>query len=325
MKITFYYWLLSFFLLSKVWALGIVTEIHSSKEIIVDFVEDGFEENHKVIIISKNTNQAVAFGTIKKIKKDSIPQQALIEINELIDNNLVVIRDLVYKLDSKILSEKNIPGFTGLTLTGDHHTPSQFKELAYFGVFTSEGHTLDKKEFLVSPFQIQYGIVNELGIKMVNALLLDGYANLGLKYRVLRNKYSKITLNSFGAYKIQSQDYIWQMGSVITLPSNAKFQNHLMVNFTFDKQFEEARATEGLGLFKDSDIRSITEYITDSWNRVLYGPVYNVELQTFGGTVSYMWIWDTFHMSLGIATRDITNLKFDRNAYYYVYDFFWRI
>ena len=311
--------------MSQTFGQGLVTEIHSSNEIIVDLAEDGFSENSKVIIISKTTNKAVACGTLKKIKKDILPHQALIEIDELVENSLILTKDFVYKLDHKILASKKVPGFTALTLTGNHQTPSQFKELAYFGVFTSEGHTLDKKEFLVSPFQIQYGLVDQVGVKMVNALLLDGYANLGLKYRVLRNKYSKITMNAFGAYKVQSRDYIWQMGSVITLPSNAKFQNHLMANFTFDPQFEDARATEGLGLFRDSDIRSITEYITDNWNRVLYGPVYNVELQTFGGTVSYMWIWNTFHMSLGVATRDITNLKFDQNAYYYVYDFFWRI
>ena len=98
-----------------------------------------------------------------------------------------------------------------------------------------------------------------------------------------------------------------------------------MGNFIFDPQSTESRATDNLKLFRTSDIRSITEYITDDWNRVLYGPVYNVELQTFGGTVSYMWIWSMFHMSLGVATRDFTNLSFGSDSgYYYVYDFFLR-
>jgi hypothetical protein len=183
---------------------------------------------------------------------------------------------------------------------------------------------MDKGEMLASPFQLQYGMTDNFGLKMVNALWLDGYVNAGVKFRPVRNKYAKITLNTLGAYKVQSQDYIWQAGGVITLPSNAKFQNHLMVNITLDPQFKEAHATKGLGLFQDSDIRNITEYITDNWNRILYGPVYNVELQTFGGTVSHMWIWDTFHMSLGIATKDFSNLTFGKNGYYYVYDLFWR-
>jgi hypothetical protein len=91
-----------------------------------------------------------------------------------------------------------------------------------------------------------------------------------------------------------------------------------------EKQSVQAKATENLNLYQDSDIRSITEYTTDNWNRILFGPTYNVELQTFGGTVSYMFIWNSFHMSLGIATKDFTELKFGKEGYYYVYDFFWR-
>jgi len=97
-----------------------------------------------------------------------------------------------------------------------------------------------------------------------------------------------------------------------------------MFTGTFDPQYDDAKATKDLHLYRDSDIRSITEYMTSRWNRVLYGPVYNVELQTFGGTISYMWIWSTLHASLGIATRDITNLTFGPEGYYYVYDLFWR-
>ncbi len=97
-----------------------------------------------------------------------------------------------------------------------------------------------------------------------------------------------------------------------------------MANITFDPQYEKSKATQDLRLFSDSDVRSITEYITDRWNRILFGPVYNVELQTLGGTVSHMWIWQTFHMSLGVATRDFSNLTFGQKGYYYVYDLFWR-
>lgn len=309
----------------KVFSNGIITEIRDHQEVFIDVLDTTtLKENEKVLIVSRGTNKAIAFGVISKIDKRSIPASGLVTIVEIIENSLVMVKDIVYPMNYKVMEDKKVPGFASLTLHGDDHIPARFKELAYFGVFTSEGHTLDAKEFLVSPFQVQYGIVNDFGVKMVNALWFDGYANAGIKYRVMRNKYAKITVNTLGAYKVQSQDYIWQVGGVVTLPSNAKFQSHLMANFTFDPQFDDAKATRDLGLFQDSDIRSITEYVTDKWNRVLYGPVYNVEQQTFGGTVSHMWIFDTFHMSLGIATKDFTDLTFGTNGYYYVYDLFWR-
>lgn len=306
-------------------ANGQVTEITDPSEILADIYDlSHIKPNSRIIIVSRRIGKAIAFGVIKVLDTQLSPAQAIIHIDEVIDNSMVMTKDLVYPVNYELMKEKNIPGFASLSLQGDHDIPSKFKELAYFGVFTNEGHTLDAKEALVSPFQLQYGINHDFSLKIANALWADGYANAGLKYRTLRNKYAKVSINTLGAYKIQSNDYIWQVGGVVTLPTNAKFQNHLMVNIIIDPQFDEARATEGLNLFQDSDIRSITEYITNDWNRILYGPTYNVELQTFGGTVSYMWIWDTFHMSLGLATQDLSNLTFGEKGYYYVYDLFWR-
>lgn len=274
--------------------------------------------------MSNREEKIIAIGRIRDTEMEGLPDLVKVDIEEIVDNFLVVPGDKVEVLYSRLYVDKNIPGFFSLTLSGGQHTPARFKELAYFGVFTSEGHALDQKELLISPFQLQYGITDEVGVRVVNSLWLDGYANIGAKYQVMKNKYAKITMNGFGAYKVQDQDWISQIGGVISKPSNSKFQSHFMVNVTFDPQYADSKATKDLALFQDSDIRSITEYITDGWNRVLFGPVYNVELQTFGGTVSHMWIWDTFHMSLGIATRDFSNLTFGTKGYYYVYDLFWR-
>lgn len=308
-----------------VFAQAIVHSLYSPKEILVEVFEaEGFEIEKKVVILSAKEDQIIAIGRIKEIELAERAGLVKVQIEEVVDNLLIMEGDGVELLDFKLFKEKKIPGFTSLTINGNQKIPSQYKELVYFGVFTSEGHNLDKKEILLSPFQMQYGLTDKIGVRVVNALWLDGYANIGGKVQLLRNKHAKITMNALGGYKVQAQDWIAQLGGVITLPVNSKFQNHLMINLTMDPQFEEAHATKDLALFRDSDIRSITEYMTDNWNRILYGPVYNVELQTFGGTVSYMWIWNTFHMSLGVATRDFSNLTFGNEGYYYVYDIFWR-
>lgn len=303
-----------------------VRNIHNSREILVDLNgAEGFFEDKKIIVISKEREKVLAIGKVRDNDIKDLPHVVKVQIEEVVNDLLILEGDHVELLDYKMYKEKSVPGFFSITLKGNRKVPSMYKELAYFGVFTSEGHTLDKHEWLVSPFQVQYGLTDNWGVKIVNALWLDGYANVGAKYEVVRNKYVKITTNALGAYKVRGdQDWIGQGGAVITMPSNEKFQSHFMVNITFDPQYENAKATRDLGLFQDSDIRSIQEYITDRWNRILFGPVYNVQLQKLGGTVSHMWIWDTFHMSLGIATKDFTNPTFNKDAYYYVYDLFWR-
>lgn len=319
-----------FFFLILLWPVvsfskALVKSIHSSTEVLVSTNgELGFFIGKRVVILSREQDRIIAVGEIRDDEIEGEPGVVKIEINELVDHFLIVAGDEVEILNFRLYQEKRIPGFFSLTLNGSHKIPSEFKELAYFGVFTSEGHPLDRQEILLSPFQLQYGVTDTVTVRVVNALWLDGYANLGGKVKVFSNKHAKISVNALGAYKVQAQDWIGQAGGVITMPQNSKFQNHFMANITFDPQYEKARATKDLRLYKDSDIRSITEYITDNWNRVLYGPVYNVELQTFGGTVSYMWIWHHFHTSLGIATRDFSNLRFGTRGYYYVYDLFWR-
>ncbi len=310
--------------LPMVFADPTVQYVHAPNEIMVNTNGVVLVEGKKVIIFSRRLDKIVAIGTVRDSQIEGSPGLAKIRIEEMVDNYMIMAGDTVHSLDRKFYEDKGIPGFFSLGLNGNRKIPARYKELAYFGVFTSDGHTIDKGETLVSPFLLQHGLTDKFGVKVVNALWLDGYANVGAKYKILTNKRAKITFNSFGAYKVQSQDWIGQFGGVITVPSNSKFQSHLMLNITFDPQFDDAKATKDLGLFQDSDIRSITEYMTDNWNRVLYGPVYNVELQTFGGTVSHMWIWDTFHMSLGLATKDFSNLRVGKEGYYYVYDLFWR-
>lgn len=276
-----------------------------------------------LMVITGSDDKVIAIGRLRDIEREAMTIK--VDITEVLENNLILVGDKVSVFDKEYLENHDVPGFNSLTLGGGNEVESRYKELAYFGVFTSDGHTLDEKEFLISPFQTQYGITDTVNLKVVNALWFDGYINSGLKGRIVHNKHAKITLNGLGAYKVQKQDWIVQGGGVITLPSNSKFQSHFMANFIFDEQSDKSKATKDLNLFRTSDIRSMTEYITDSWNRVLYGPVYNVELQTFGGTVSYMWIWKTFHMSLGVATRDFTELSFGTDdGYYYVYDLFLR-
>ncbi len=302
-----------------------IIKLHNRTELFAEFTDETGIKEKGLVIITGQDDKVIAIGKIRDIDRDTEPKTIKVKILEIVENNLILVGDKVSLFDKEYLDHHDVPGFNSLTLGGGNEISSKYKELAYFGVFTSDGHTLDRNEYLVSPFQTQFGVTDEFGLKVVNALWFDGYINAGVKYRVVHNKFAKITVNTLGAYKVHKQDWIAQAGGVITLPSNSKFQSHFMGNFIFDPQSMDSRATEDLKLFRTSDIRSITEYITDSWHRVLYGPVYNVELQTFGGTVSHMWIWKTFHMSLGVATRDFTELSFGSDeGYYYVYDFFLR-
>lgn len=279
-----------------------------------------------VMFISHFEQKIVGFGRIKNKDVSKFPVMALVEIKELVDHQIILQDDQVFPLESRYIEEKKVPGFLSLTMSGDRSIPSKYKELAFYGVFTADGHVLDKDELLVGPLQVQYGVTNDFTVKTVSALFLDGYINAGAKYQIIRNQHAKFSVNSIVANKLTNKDMIFQGGGVLTLPTNSKYQTHFAFSLTFDKKEEDGKSnTEDFNLFKDSEIRNIYEYVTDSWDRILLGPTYNFTLQTVGGTLSYMWIWDSFHLSAGVGTRDFTELRFGDNGYYPQFDFFWRI
>ncbi len=321
------FFLLTFILLtsSLAWSQAKVSSFYTNRSVIVEVYEnDLYPVEERVLIISQFEQKIVAFGTVLTKYVESVPVRALIEIDEVVDHQMVLTGDFVYPLEKESIEKYKVPGFLSLTLNGDRHLPAKYKELPYYGVFTSDGHALDKKEWLMGLVQFQYGITNNLTVKSSNALSIDGYINLGAKYQIIRNQHAKFSLNSLGAHNTEQKDWIFQAGGTLTLPTNSKYQTHFVFNLMFDKQEKKGSNTEDFNLFKDSEIRNIYEYITDSWNRILLGPTYNFTLQTVGGTLSYMWVWDSFHMSLGIGTRDFTELRFGTDGYYPQFDLFWR-
>ncbi len=286
--------------------------------------EHDFAKGERVVILSRTQGSLVAIGKVKKIQKDQYPEMAIVEIEEIIGNKLILPSDAVERLTAEILEKHHVTGHISLMLGQERQIPARYKDLAYMGVFNSDGHTLADKEWLVSIPQVQYGLTDSFTVKVLTGLYLDGFANIGAKARVMRNQWGQLTLNALTSRQVNRDDWVFQTGLVLTLPSNGRFQSHLVINARIEGIEEDNPEVDKLNLFPESDIRTIYEYVTDDWDRVLFGPSFNFENQSVGGTLSHMWIWDTFHLNLGIATKDVSKLKFDEDGYYVLFDFFWR-
>jgi len=286
--------------------------------------EHGFTKNERVVIISRSQGSLVAIGMVKRLQQDQFPETATVEVEEIIGNKLILPGDAVEHLTVETLEKHHVTGHISLMLGQERSIPAKYKDLAYMGVFNSDGHTLADKEWLVSIPQVQYGISDTFTVKVLTGLYLDGFANIGAKARVMRNHWGQLTLNALTSRQVNRDDWVFQSGLVLTLPSNGRFQSHLVINARIEGIEEDNPEVDKLNLFPESDIRTIYEYVTDDWDRLLFGPLFNFQTQSVGGTISHMWIWDTFHLNLGIATKDVSELKFDKDGYYVLFDFFWR-
>lgn len=283
------------------------------------------KDGHKVVVLSSADNVLVAIGVVKDFSAgDDGIEKAIVAIEEVIENRLIMPNDPVEPLTDEMLAKYHVTGHISLMLGQEEKIPARYKDLAYMGVFNSDGHTLADKEWLVSIPQVQYGLTDSFTVKVLTGLYLDGFANLGGKLRVMRNHWGQLTLNSLASRQVNREDYVFQSGLVLTLPSNGRFQSHLIINARIEDIEEDNPEVDKLNLFPQSDIRTIYEYVTDDWDRLLFGPLFNFETQTVGGTISHMWIWDTFHFNLGVATKDVSEFELSSKGYNIIFDFFWR-
>ncbi len=313
------------FLISNVFAFHQVDQFIDTKSLIVKLdPQHFFITGDRVVVLSKEDGRLSAIGRVRNLSQNEFPETAVIEILEVIGDRLVLPGDPVERLSVDALEKYHIDGQISLLLSQDGEVPAKYKDLAYLGVFNSDGHTLGKGEWLVSIPQAQYGVSESFTLKVNNGLYLDGFANLGAKARLMRNHWGHLTLNSTVSRQINRNDWVVLAGLVLTLPSNEKFQTHLVINALVDGIEEENPEVKKLNLFPASDVRTIYEFVTEDWNRVLFGPLFNFETQTVGGTISYMWIWDSFHLNLGMGSKDVSQLRFGKDGYYGLFDFFWR-
>lgn len=283
-----------------------------------------FTKDKRVAILAQDNQHLVAIGIVEHISATELPEKAIIRIEEAVNAGQVLVGDSVDELTPKTLEENHVGGHLSLLLGDEEKVPAKYKELAYMGVFNSEGHALAPKEWLISLTSAQYGIRKGTTIKIQTSLLLDGFANLGFKQRIMRSRFGHLTLNGMAGRQVNRNDWLSSVGAVLTMPSNGKYQTHLVINARLEGIEEDNPEVDKLNLLPESDVRTIYEYVTDDWDRWLFGPLFNFDQRTVGGTIGHMWIWDTFHLNVGLAAKNVAELEFKSNGYYVVFDFFWR-
>lgn len=281
-------------------------------------------KGQRLMVLTQEKQELVAIGRIKEILISELPHRAVVDIEEILGSNQLLVGDGVELLTPEMIKRYHVPGHLSLILGDSENVSAKYKDLAYLGVFNSEGHTLAQREWLLSLATAQYGITDTTTLKVNQSLYLDGFANAGFKQRIIRNRFMHMTMNGLVSRQINRPDWVTQAGLIMTFPSNEKFQTHVVINANLEGIDEDNAEVKKLNLFPDSDVRTIYEYITDDWDRFLFGPSFNLETRTVGGTVSHMWIWDTFHLNLGLGTKDVSNVEFETSGYYVLFDFFWR-
>lgn len=240
--------------------------------------------------------------------------------------NFFQLGDQAMHLD---LSSEN-PRYRGTTdliiKKGSKDISSKYKPLFTQGVAVGEtAETLWENEYLVTWFgQVNYGWKEWLTIGSVVPANFIGAQNATIKGR-LHESPSNIVATGLSVARIPKDEtttvnlnIYWDSISSESVVSHT-FLSLALLSFS---DAEDATAIKSLG---SSSLQSGYEFILGDWNRVLLGPSYNFEKKSVGGYLTYLKIWDKFHLSISVNATNIASLKFSpTDGYFLLFDAYWR-
>lgn len=187
--------------------------------------------------------------------------------------------------------------------------------------------TLWEKEFIITWYgQIDYGLKKWLSVGTIltadlvgawnawgKAKVYESYSNVvsvGLKYG------STDSLQGVDSYRLLNLNIFWDSISSESVISHTTLTLALV---TYNE--DDSTIIKTLG---GSSLRTGYEVILDNWDRVLIGPVYNFANNSVGGYLSYMKIWDKFHLGVTLNSTDVSNFHISEDGYYGSFDAYWR-
>ncbi|WP_374033350.1 hypothetical protein ACES2I_11170 [Bdellovibrio bacteriovorus] len=240
--------------------------------------------------------------------------------------NFIQIGDQVMHLD--LSSENNrYKGTTDLIIKkGTKETSSKYKPLFTQGIAVGEtAETLWENEFLITWFgQVNYGWKEWLTVSSIIPADILGAYNANIKTRLYQSASNNFAggLN-FARIPNENRSTL-NLNIYWDSISSESVVSHTLLSVALFS-FEDAANATAIKSLGTSSFQTGYEFILDNWDRVLLGPSYNFESKAVGGYLSYVKIWDQFHLSFSLNSTDITSLKYaPEDGYYLLFDAYWR-
>ena len=301
----------------------IITEIPSDSQVILEPKANSpfsVSLGDLFAIQSQDTGRTLGYARAIEVKIQERKVVALIRSHS--NSSLIRMKDSAFKLKleeadvaREVLKEARID----LVISGDKRVSSKFKPQVYLGPLVGQtAATLERDEWFIGPSLLAYGITENWQIASSPLLYALNEPNFQGKYQLFENDDYRVSAsmevrrNLDSKLNIASGSFYWDTYS------NSKFLTYHQLRFTSegstltDQQFT-------------TDFSVNYGYITNRWNRIIFGPNLNFQRKTLGGLASFQWVWDQFTSSLSIYSTDFTNFRYNHDGYLLYLDFWWRI
>jgi hypothetical protein len=339
---------------SKFKVLGKVSRIVSGQRVILAS-QERLLEGEKLALLSKDTEggvygfveveEAISFAkknekpnektNEKSLKSNEKPTEKSNEkllntyeasLDVLHKTQIVQIGDQIARVDLST-TEENYKANTSLLIKKSTQSiSSKYKPLVTQGLLIGEtAETLWQDEFFVNYLgQVQYGIYSWMSVGTIVPANAVGAPNGQFKFRLYDSQVAVVSMG-LNFTKIPNSDestanvtFMWDSISNQSLISH----NYITLAVVSFKNAQDSAALKTIGT---SSVQTGYEYLFDNWNRILFGPNYNFENRKVGGYISFIKIWDRFHLQASLNTTNIESFKISaKDGYYPFVDMYWR-
>ena len=301
--------------------LGKISTIRSSAEITIEGVSNGqLCVGDLLLIRAQDQDLILGYAEITEVNPQGTG--VLAKIRSHSSNALIRINDRVETIDLSDSDQARAQmrqGRHDLVIRGKKEISSKYKPQVYLGALTGQtAATVEKNEFFLGPGLLAYGLSESFQVSSQPFLEALGEANLHLKWQVYQNEDYRISLGAESRFNFDHRRAVGSFSFYWDTFSNSKFLTYNQLRITTGESELHERKTS-------AEFSVNYGYITNRWNRIIFGPNVDLREETLGGLLSYQWVWDHFHSAFSIQTKDFTHLKFGSAGYLLYLDFWWRI
>jgi hypothetical protein len=217
-----------------------------------------------------------------------------------------------------------LPARYDLETRPDRKISARYKPLVYTGFQAGQtASILGKYEHLLGPGLYAYGLHEKFQLETAFLPNFVGVYNLGGKISIAHNDEFRIAAQLTGQGDLKG---FYRVGAAIftDITSNSRFITHYRLALQ-NAVSSDSQATDTLKNPIQTELRINSGIMLGNWDRLIVGPKFNFDKKILGANLTYVFVWDHFHLLPSLASDDLTRLGLgDRTGTNFNLDFYWR-
>jgi hypothetical protein len=307
-----------------------IMAILDSEQFLARTENSGFEVGELVPVFSQDRHsRPVAFVRITQVQKEQDGTYALMgRLQSSVDKAFVRPGDSLVRLNLST-SNENYPGRVELLqLKPAPHVSSKYRPL--FSQSASVGGTAQTLANDESHFQLfgnySYGWSDQLSLQVTPLGIPFGIYAAGFRYKIYQSESQTVSVEPSVTYFREYESGVSRLDIFWDTAATGHQITHTVLRLAtipFSKDNKQK-----VVLILGSSIQTGYEFILSNWDRLLLGPRYNLDARSVGGYIAYHFIWDRFHLNVGLNATDLGATNYttntDKPGYYLSFDMMWR-